>query len=47
LVCIALTPEKKFVNNGTLGGSLKGEAFGDAFSKGGHPQAALEAATPL
>jgi len=28
------------------GGSLKGEAFGDVSSKGGHPQAALEAATP-
>jgi hypothetical protein len=28
-----------------LGGSLKGGAFGDASSEGGHPQAALEAAT--
>ncbi len=27
------------------GGSLKGEAFGDGSSDGGHPQAALEAAT--
>ncbi len=29
----------------TTGGSLKGEAFGDVSSAGGHPQAALEAAT--
>jgi len=28
-------------------GSLKGEAFGDVSSQNGHPQAALEAATPL
>jgi len=29
------------------GGSLKGEAFGDGSAQNGHPQAALEAATPL